>query len=77
MRKASILVLALLMIVGTLALVYLEKSAAQAQQQRGDGTKEISIQVEGLSPGDGYSVIRMWRVPSGDLPGVCLRIWST
>lgn len=33
MRKASILVLALLMIVGTLTLVYLEKSAAQAQQQ--------------------------------------------
>ena len=33
MRKASILVLALLMIVGTLALVYLEKSVAQAQQQ--------------------------------------------
>ena len=33
MRKASILVLALLMIVGALTLAYLEKSAAQAQQQ--------------------------------------------
>jgi len=38
------------------------------------GTEEISIQVQGLSPGNGYSLNRMCRVPPGNLPVVCLRI---
>ena len=38
------------------------------------GTEEICIQVQRLFPGDGYAVSRMRRVPSGNLPGVRLRI---
>ena len=77
MRKASILVLALLMIVGTLALVYLEKSAAQAQQQpAATDTKKspAAAKSKDFPRGNGYSVSRMWRVPSGNLPRVRLRV---
>ena len=50
MRKTTIIVLAIFIMVGTFALVHPEKSAAQAQQQPVAEKKKSAVQIQRLSP---------------------------